>query len=111
MWCLLFVVWCLLVVVSLSLFMLVVYFRVASIGVPCSEFGARCVVCVVHAYCVVRVVNWLVVFRAWCFCRLVFGVWCLVFVVRCWLLVVCCVRLLVHVGCVLFVDRCLLFVA
>ena len=55
------------VVVNLSLFLFVVYFCVASIGVPCSGLGARCVVCVVHAYCVLCVVNWLIVFRAWCF--------------------------------------------
>ena len=108
------------VVVNSSLFILVVYFCVASIGVPCSGLGARCVVCVVHAYCVLRVVNWLVVFKACFFLVLcsVFGVRCslfvvcrLVFGVRCSLFVfVCCVRLFVDVGCVLIVACCLLFV-
>ena len=86
--CLVFVVACLFVVFCLScdvrwlwllficscrclLFTLVL----RRFGVPCSAFGARCVVCVVHAFCVLRVVNWLVVFRA-CFSCLVLGVRC-----------------------------------
>ena len=89
------------VVVSLSLSMFVVYFCVASVGVPYSEFGARCVVHVVHAYCVLCVVNWLVVFRALCFCC--FGVGCSVFAVCRLPFAVC--RLPFGVCCLLFVVR------